>query len=312
MKYPKTIILLISLIIFLTKNVNSIENKILLKINNEIITSIDVYNEIKYLKVINKNLKKMDDKDIYKISINSLIRAKIKEIEIYRNLNGEKINENEDYFNELISSTYKKLGFNNMDDFKDHLLKNEVTFSDFKNKLKIESLWNELIYSKFSNKIVIDHKKLKKKIQKDNDKKTKLFLLSEIVFKDLKNQSIKEKFVSIEKDISAKGFKNAVLLHSISSSVNTGGNLGWISEKSLNLKIKKEITKISIGEYTNPIVIPGGFLILKLNDLKESEQKLDINKKLNELIRQTTNQQLNELSNIYFEKIKKNMIINEI
>ena len=103
-----------------------------------------------------------------------------------------------------------------------------------------------------------------------------------------------------------------MLLHSISSSVNTGGNLGWISEKSMNSKIKKEIIKIDIGEYTNPIVIPGGFLILKLNDIKETEQKLDINKKLKELIRQTTNQQLNELSNIYFEKVKKNMIINEI
>ena len=133
-----------------------------------------------------------------------------------------------------------------------------------------------------------------------------------LVFKNLKNQNIKEKFESIKKDINENGFQNAVLLHSISSSVNTGGNLGWISEKSMNSKIKKEIIKIDIGEYTNPIVIPGGFLILKLNDIKETEQKLDINKKLKELIRQTTNQQLNELSNIYFEKVKKNMIINEI
>ncbi len=312
MRCPKTIILLITLLICLTKNVFAIENKIILKINNEIITSIDVYNEIKYLKVINENLKEMDDRDIYKISINSLIRSKIKEIEIYKNIDRKKINENEVYFNELISSTHKKLGFENIDDFKNHLIKNEVTLNDFKNKLKIESLWNELIYSKFSNRIVIDHKKLKKRIQKDNDEKTKLFLLSEIVFKNLKNQNIKEKFESIKKDINENGFQNAVLLHSISSSVNTGGNLGWISEKSMNSKIKKEIIKIDIGEYTNPIVIPGGFLILKLNDIKETEQKLDINKKLKELIRQTTNQQLNELSNIYFEKVKKNMIINEI
>ena len=312
MRYPKTIILLITLLICLTKNVYAIENKILLKINNEIVTSIDVYNEIKYLKDINENLKEMDDRDIYKISINSLIRSKIKEIEIYKNIDRKEINENEVYFNELISSTHKKLGFENIDDFKNHLIKNEVTLNDFKNKLNIESLWNELIYSKFSNRIVIDHKKLKKRIQKDNDEKTKLFLLSDIVFKNLKNQNIKEKFESIKKDINENGFQNAVLLHSISSSVNTGGNLGWISEKSMNSKIKKEIIKIDIGEYTNPIVIPGGFLILKLNDIKETEQKIDINKKLKELIRQTTNQQLNELSNIYFEKVKKNMIINEI
>ena len=312
MRYPKTIILLITLLICLTKNVYAIENKIILKINNEIVTSIDVYNEIKYLKDINENLKEMDDRDIYKISINSLIRSKIKEIEIYKNIDRKEINENEVYFNELISSTHKKLGFENIDDFKNHLIKNEVTLNDFKNKLNIESLWNELIYSKFSNRIVIDHKKLKKRIQKDNDEKTKLFLLSDIVFKNLKNQNIKEKFESIKKDINENGFQNAVLLHSISSSVNTGGNLGWISEKSMNSKIKKEIIKIDIGEYTNPIVIPGGFLILKLNDIKETEQKIDINKKLKELIRQTTNQQLNELSNIYFEKVKKNMIINEI
>ena len=42
--------------------VKALENKILLKIDNEIITSLDVLNEIEYLKLINKDLKNIEKK----------------------------------------------------------------------------------------------------------------------------------------------------------------------------------------------------------------------------------------------------------
>ena len=110
-------------------NANSIENKILLKIDNEIITSIDVFNETKYLAAMNKKINEMSQEDIYKISIKSLIKEKIKKIEIQKNIIDNKANIDELYLRELIKNTYSKLGYNNLEEFAKHLAKYSVNIS---------------------------------------------------------------------------------------------------------------------------------------------------------------------------------------
>ena len=305
------IVLLILNINFLVK-ANSIENKILLKIDNKIITSIDVFNETKYLMAINEKINQMKQEDIYKISLNYLIKERIKKIEIEKNISRNKLDVNENYLNELIKNSYIRKGFENIDDYKNHLAQYEITISQIRNKILNETLWNELIYKKFSQKVVINKTKLKNKIIEDNDKEIKSFFLSEIVFKTSKTQNLNQKFDIIKKDINEKGFSNAALLHSISNSSVDGGDLGWISERSLNPKIENKIKNLKIGNFTDPIIIPGGFLILKLKELKNEKNKYNVEKKLNELIRISTNQQLNQLSNIYFDKIKKETNISEL
>ena len=82
MKKFKTIAVgvLISIIFFSLSL--AIENKILFKVNNEIITSIDILSELKYLGIINKDLKKTTNNQAFEIVKRSLIREKIKEIEV--------------------------------------------------------------------------------------------------------------------------------------------------------------------------------------------------------------------------------------
>tara|TARA_B100001093_G_scaffold520404_1_gene615487 strand:+ start:4734 stop:5672 length:939 start_codon:yes stop_codon:yes gene_type:complete len=293
-------------------NANSVENKIILKIDNEIITSIDVYNETKYLTAINDKIKEMEQEDIFKISINYLIKEKIKKIEIQKNISTEQVKIDESYLNQLIENTYKRKGFKNLKDFENHLNKYDVEISLIKKKIKIESLWNELIFKKFSNKIMINQDKIKDKVIEDNDKEIRSFLLSEIFFKIPENQNLNTKFDLIKEDIIKKGFLNAVLLHSVSDTAVSGGDLGWITERSLNPKIRDKISKLEIGDFTNPIIIPGGFLILRLNEIKIEKKKYDVEKKVEELIRVSTNQQLNRLSNIYYDKIKKEIKIDEL
>ena len=186
------LIIIINLIFY--KNVFSVENKILLKIDNEIVTSIDVFNETKYLKAINSKINEMKKEDIYKISINSLIKRKIKEIEIKKNASSEEINIDDGYLNELIRNTYKQRGFNNLNAFNNHLKNYDIRMSDVKEIISTESLWNELIYQKFSKKIKINKVELKKKITKDNNKKFKSFLISEIVFKISGKETLNQKF----------------------------------------------------------------------------------------------------------------------
>ncbi len=213
---------------------------------------------------------------------------------------------------ELITSTYKKLGFNNLDNFKIHLKKNSISFENFKNKIAIDSLWNEIIFFKFQKKIRIDKDNLRKQIIIKKDKEIKSYLLSEIVFNVNAKLDLQNKYNQIKKDIYEKGFDNSALIHSISNTSNSGGDLGWIDENSLSSKLQKTISKLNIGEITEPIIVQSGFLILKLNDTKKIKNEVNVEKELKKLIAKETNQQLNQFSNIYFNKVKKEIQINEI
>ncbi len=302
----------ISLIFFISvfTNVLSLENKILIKVDNEIITTVDVFNESKYIKAMNKGLENISDEDLWKISINSIKNEKIRIVEILNHVDQIKVDDKN--LKIVMEGVYKRLGFENLNKFKDYLEINEISYEFIKKKVEVESIWNELIYSKYYDKIFIDKENLLKKIKNENQKTIKSFLLSEIVFDFDKNTPIEKKFLLIENEINKSGFNNAAFSYSISNSSKSGGNIGWISENKVNQKLKAEILKLEIGQYTKPIIIPGGALILKLDDVKEEKNNFNIDKKLNELVKYLTNEQLNQFSNIYFNKIKKNIRINEL
>ena len=309
--FKKKLVFLITIIIlFFQSSIFSFENKILLKIDNEIITSVDVLNEMNFLKIVNKKINEISEQEIYQISINSLIKEKIKKIEVLKNY--ETIEIDKKFMKNLIESTYQNLGFNNLEAFQSFLNKNNINLEEMKDRIAIDALWNEIIFFKFSKKVKIDKEKLKQQIVKNNNQMIKSYLLSEIVFNLDKELSLDEKYIQIKDSIISKGFENTALLFSISNTSNSGGDLGWINENSLSLKLQREISKLNVGELTKPITIPGGFLILQLNNLKEIENKIDVDKESEKLITKETNQQLNQYSNIYFNRIKKEIEINEI
>ena len=193
--------------------------------------------------------------------------------------------------------------------FEEFLKKKDLEIDFIKKKIEIEILWNQLIVSKFSKEIKLDEKKIRDEILKNNIQKE--FLLSEIVFNLEDNQKLEEKLLRIKKDIERSNFSNAALIHSISNSSNNGGNLGWIKFNSLNKKIKDKIKNTFIGNYTKPIVIPGGFLILKIEDQRETDVIENIDKEIEIIKKEIANKQLNQLSNMYFNKIKKEIQFNE-
>tara|TARA_Y100001958_G_C21182253_1_gene511904 strand:- start:383 stop:1312 length:930 start_codon:yes stop_codon:yes gene_type:complete len=305
----KKIFLLLTIFFLNFTNVLSLENKILIKVDNEIITTVDVLNESKYIKAMNKGLENISDEDLWKISINSIKNEKIRMVEILNHVDEIKISD--ENLKIVMQSVYKRLGFEELEEFKNFLEINEIDYEFLKRKVEIETVWNELIYSKYYDKILINREELLKKIKSENQKVTKSFLLSEIVFDINKDTSVEKKFLIIENEIKKSGFKNAAFSFSISNSSKSGGNIGWVNENTINQKLKTEISKLEIGQYTKPIIIPGGALILKLENIKEVKNNKDIDKKLNEMVKYLTNEQLNQFSNIYFNKIKKNIQINE-
>jgi peptidyl-prolyl cis-trans isomerase SurA len=295
------------LIIFFNSSAISIENKIILKIDNIIITSIDVLNEVNYLKALNPSLKNLDENKMLTVAKDSLIREKIKKIEISKfNIT----NIDNKYLEDLIKSIYTNIGLKNKEEFVSYINSFGINLTSIEEKLSSETHWNQLIYNKFFSKLKIDKNKIKEEIQK-NKEKSRSYLLYEIVYSADQNIKSEELFKDIQKSIFENGFENAAAIFSISESAKTGGNIGWVNENTMNKKILKEINDLKIGQHTNPILIPGGFLILKIKDQKEIEKKIDIKKELNSRIRLLQNQQLNQFSNIYFQKIKKNISINE-
>jgi len=302
------IINIIFLLSFHASNLIAYENKIIVKVNNEIITSIDIENEINYLKILNPQVNNLDKNKLINIAKNSLIRERIKIITLLNVV--EEIKVQDEYLNEIIKSSYEKLGLNTLDQYKKYLENNQLKIEYIKNKISVEAIWNELIYKKFNSKVVINKDKIINEVKDNSDIK---MLLSEIVFQVKNKNDLEKKYNQIKNDIQSEGFENAALIHSISNSASSGGKIGWINKNSLNEIFNDALLDLKIGEYSRPILTQAGFVIIRINDIKKDKSnEQSIEKKVDTLIRIKTNQQLNQFSNIYLNKIKKDLVINEL
>ena len=308
--FKKLILIYLTFIFFIYSSSSfGIENKILVKIENQIITSLDVNNEYKYLIALNPNIKNSKREDILRLSKRSIIQEKIKKIEIEKNFNNPQIPQK--ILEQILQNVYSRIGFANLDDFKEYLIKNNIDFENVKNKLEVEALWNELILIKFSSKVKINEKNLREKIN-NNSKFLKSYLLSEISFEVSNLKNLEDKFIEISDVINNQGFDFAALKYSVSPSSSLGGKLDWINENSLNKSIKLAIDNLEINDFTKPITVPGGFLILQVNDIKKTKIEIDVEKELNKLKNYEKNNQLNQYSKIYFNKVKKDLEISEL
>ena len=297
------------LFIFNITNASSIESKIIYVIENEIITNVDIKNEFKYISALNSQLKNLPKEKIFNIARESIIREKIKKVEILKNF--KNLDVNEEYLDLLIKNIYNNLKINSHEEFKNYLKNYNLEIRDIEEKVKIEALWNELIVKKYNSKININIEQIKKDIKNTKSLINKNYLLSEIVFEIKDTKKLNEKYILIKKSTEDIGFKNTASIYSISDTSKIGGNLGWINERSLSKVIYEKIFQLKKGEISKPLIIPGGILILKINDIKNETMKLDPEKELERIVSFKKNRQLNQYSKIYFNKIKKNQGFSE-
>ena len=302
----------IILLILFNQNTFSFENTIIYKVDNEIITSYDIKKEVKYLISLNTNLKSLKKNEILKLSHQSIIKEKIKLIELKKYYSLED-KSNDKLTSQVTSDLYKSLGFKSEKDFISYLSIQNIQIDWVKNKLKIESLWNNLIYRKHKNQIVVDEDKIKRQVLREikSIKKQKKIFLSEILIK-LTTESDQLKLIEeVERKIQEIGFDNSANTYSISNTANKGGKIGWVNESSLSSNIVKEIKNLKKGENTTPIKLASGFLILKVNDIEMSEVKVDQNKIVDSRINNELNKQLDQFSTLYYNKVKSKIKINE-
>ena len=309
----KTIVIFYFIIFFIlfTKSYSLEKNYIEVKINNNIITKSDILNEKKLLIAYNKSLKSLSDDELYILAKDSLIRQEVKREEIlkYYELNSDSKN-----LDKFLNEFYVKLNIKNDLDIKNFLEIANLTENEMREKIEIETLWNEIVFNKYQDKVNINIDSLSQRLKKEIEtlKPTKSYFLSEIFYNVLNKQEIIEKNEKILKSIEEIGFNNTANIFSISSSAKFGGEIGWIKSSQLSSNVYKKISILKIGEFTTePLTVPGGFLILKVVDVKEEKNVINFDEELKKLITFEKNKQLNQFSQIYYKKVKKNILLYE-
>ena len=305
----KLIIFLIFTLTFVQSSYgDSIEIKV--KINDEIITNLDIENEKKYLLFLNQKLIELDKSKVEDLAKNSLITEIIKKIELEKFFD---FTNNNHLVNKIEKQLIKKRNINNVEEFKKILKDKDLDYFIVKEKLLIETLWNKLIYEKYKDNVVINKKELRENIiiKFNNNKQKFAYNLSEIVLSKDIGETLDKKLLKIDKSIEKIGFENTANIYSISSSSKNGGLIGWINEIQISKKINEKIRKLEVNQITEPIEIQNGYILIKVNNKKQIQQDINIDNELDKLINKEMNSQLSNFSTIFYKKLKKNIEINE-
>ncbi len=306
---------LISLVIYIfVLNLNTFANEIKIeyKINDQIITNVDISNEIRYLQSLNKNLNKLSKKETREVALNSVIQEKVKFIELskyfdfkIKDAEIEKI---------IFDNLYNNLKLKNKSQLKKYFNEFGLNLEDVFLKFKIELLWNKLIYEKYISNVVLDKVKLKNKIRKDISQKEPIeeFNLKEILFTVDIDETVEIKYAKIIETINERGFENAANIYSSSNTSKYGGSIGWLKKTQLSNSIYNQIKTLDNSEISLPLQIGNGYLIIKVEEKRTINERINEKVEYEKLVRKETDRQLNNFSTIFFNKIKKNIIIDEL
>ena len=305
----KTIILVLIFFLFNNYSYSKINLKIIMKINDQIVTTYDLEKESNYLLALNPKLKEISKNDLLKLAKRSMVKEIIKKSEI---LKYKELNLKNTQINDVLNEIVQNLNFSELIQFENYLSDFNISIDEIKEKIEIENEWKNMIYAKYSKNIKIDKNDLINKIEKIS--KEEFFLeynLSEIVFSRKQDVSLMEQTKKILESIKINGFENTANLYSQSDSSKTGGKIGWVKKNNLSLEINRELENLKINSYSNPIKIGNNYLILKINDMKEVAVKYDKQKELDRMIINETSKQLDKFSKIFYNKIKLNSVISE-
>ena len=297
--------------LFDSQNSFSQNVSIVYTVENKPITSIEIENEITYLKLINKKLDTIDDKALVVYATKSILKEKIKEIEISKFF---KFGYNDEIISQNLEKLMSSLGIYNINEFNNLLVSLGLEKKFIKKKIEIELLWNKLIFENYKNKISIDYDKIKENLQfkiKNENYQIDEYQLSEILFSPSSKSSEDEEIKKIIKSIDEVGFENTAIIYSLSNTSSTGGNIGWLKGTQLSEKIVNKIENLNIGEISDTIDVPAGKLILYLKDKRKVKEEISFEKEFEEAIQVERNKQLNQFSSIYFKKVELNTVINE-
>ena len=267
--FNRVIVLIILFFSLINFSYSKIQLKIVMKIDNEIITNHDIEQEINYLKALNPKLNQINKNELLIIAKNSIIKEFIKKKEIQKY---KKLNLQNSEIDSVLNNLIQNLNLQNENQLKNYLNNYNFSVEGLKKKIEIENEWKNLIYSKYIKTVKINKKELMKKIEKSSKDKSSLeYNLSEIVFTKKKDLTLEKLFFDIDESIKKNGFENTANLYSISESAKVGGKLGWIKKNNLSKIIMDKLDSLKKNEYSSPLQIDNNFLIFKINDIRKKK-----------------------------------------
>ena len=292
-----------------TLGFSNISLKIVMKINNEIVTTYDIEKEKNYLLALNSKLNQISENQLIMLAKKSLTKEIIRKIEILKYI---ELNQDNPQIDSVLNNLINKLNFSNKNEFENYLQNFDVSIDDLKKKIEIENEWKNMIYIKYNKSVNINKEDLMLKI--DNLVKNNYiqeYNLSEIIFSTKNNTTYNDEFNKIKNSIEDNGFENTANLYSISDSSKVGGKIGWVAKKNLSVAIIDKIKNLKKDQYSEPIKIGNDFLILKINETRKKPFEMDKQAELEKMIMIETTKQLDKFSNIFYNKIKLNAKISE-
>ena len=273
-------------------------------VENTPITNIEINNEINYLLLINQELRKIDKKSLVQYASKSILKEKIKEIEVKKYF---EFGQNQKIINGNLNKLMSSLNIKNENEFNKLLAELNLSRNFLSKKIEIELIWNRLIYEMYKDKIIINEEKIKKNLEINiNDQSNKIdeFLLYEILFSPNTTSDLEIELSKIKKSINDVGFENTANIFSVSSSSKFGGKIGWVNKNHLSKTIIDTIQKLDLGMYSDTINVPTGKLILMIKDKRKVENNLSLEEELSKIITAEKNKQLNQFSSIYYKKVE--------
>ena len=292
-----------------TLGFSNISLKIVMKINNEIVTTYDIEKEKNYLLALNSKLNQISENQLIMLAKKSLTKEIIRKIEILKYI---ELNQDNSQIDSVLNNLIKRLNFSNKNEFENYLQNFDVSIDDLKKKIEIENEWKNMIYIKYNKSVNINKEDLMLKI--DNLAKNNYiqeYNLSEIIFSTKNNTNYDDEFEKIKNSIEDNGFENTANLYSISDSSKVGGKIGWVEKKNLSVAIINKIKNLKKDQYSEPVKIGNDFLILKINETRKKPFEMDKQAELEKMIMIETTKQLDKFSNIFYNKIKLNAKISE-
>ena len=154
----------------------ALQNKILIKIENEVISTYELKNKINTLITLsNKKVNQKNVDKLKKIAADQLINAKLKKIELSKyDIKVEESN---------VTNYLKNISNGNIEEFKNIFKINNLNFNLYVEEIKIQLAWQQLIYSIYQNKVIVKDNDIKNELKKILQRKSfiKEYNISEIL-----------------------------------------------------------------------------------------------------------------------------------
>ena len=288
---------------------STINNKIVAKVGNEIVTSFELENKIRTILFLsNRQIDQVNINKVKKKAISDLINKKLKKEEIDRY--GILIEENR--VSSYLTDISSKLKMDK-EDFIKIMKRNDISFDLYSEEIKIDLAWQSLIYELNKNSLSVDEKQIIQELNEiiKNKKDLEEYELAEIVVDKMYGSNQESILTEISDYISQFNFEEAALKYSISSSASEGGNIGWVSSSSLSNQLKNVLNKLSLGETSSPIINVDQIIFIKLLNKRKTKANLNLEAEQikNSLINKRKNELLNLYSNNHLSKKRNNTII---